>query len=157
MTISENATILEESLWYSTGGANYSNPSGLGYEVCWIALPTLSNYALGRASADDSGSCSAALDQTCVDDISNLAEQSATSYIASLSPAEMTTASQPNICSAVERAVIQKSPSSCNRYFNNTGGVSSVRMLPRTALSECSKLIMDNSSDRFWHKRFVHL
>ena len=119
MTVYQNATLLQQMLWYNTGGANYSDASALTYDVCGIVLPPFNYFATERA-ASDNGDCMTALDQACVTDINDLAKEKASNVLTSLQSTENMSAKLPEVCSDVGETLVKQLPSSCRGFFNTT-------------------------------------
>lgn len=121
-TGSDNASV-QWSLWYSTNGANYSYDIGLGYDVCSFGMLTTTLNTLYRAQ-DDNGDCLTALDQSCVDDVESLAKQYA--YEAAIDPVDLTVRknltrnSIYDVCEDVRLRMLDKFPSSCKVFFNES-------------------------------------
>ncbi|KAI5363944.1 hypothetical protein Slin15195_G095990 [Septoria linicola] len=109
---------IELSLWFSSGGQNYSDNFDLGYDACylWPAPFSFNTYVRGQS---DNGSCIQTLDETCVSDL--LAATTAGSARLTGIPTNLSTNSLPDVCSQLASELTTNFPDSCKPYFNSTG------------------------------------
>ena len=85
-TVSQQDDELEQIIWSSTGGQNYSNDLALGYDVCAYDIGSglpLNTIELGQ---DDPGDCSIMLSPQCRAAILDRTAQSALKWVSYASP-----------------------------------------------------------------------
>lgn len=110
--------------WYDSGGSNYSDSLGLGYDVCAITfLPhSVYNNTNARAQYDD-GSCLAAFNSDCVDALRQQSQDIAFQLVGNPSPlpdSNLTATSLPEVCDKLAQAMSPALPQSCKPFMNET-------------------------------------
>lgn len=85
ITVNQRDKELEQGIWYSTGGQNYSNDLAIGYDVCTYSISNLplNTIELGQ---DDPGDCSIIFSSQCREAILDGTSQSAYKWISYASP-----------------------------------------------------------------------
>lgn len=124
---------IQWSLWYNTGGANYSDDFGLGYDVCAFTIGAIATNTLWR-SQTDSGNCVATFDRDCVSALESAASGYALGLISNGTPppnSNLTAGSLDHICYDVANAIQSDFPSECKKYMNDTIVVGGFRELLR--------------------------
>ncbi|EME81898.1 uncharacterized protein MYCFIDRAFT_87057 [Pseudocercospora fijiensis CIRAD86] len=119
-TVYHNASTLQAVWWYNTGGANYSDDFGMGYDVCAFRLRNLTSLATWNAYIkNDDGSCNKTLDDDCIKDLKKLARRTAIAQVGEASPASnLTEGALPKVCSAIGTTILNNLPKTCKKYFD---------------------------------------
>lgn len=118
---SSNATTKLE-IWYDSGGANYSDDLALGYDVCSIILPDITNNTLLRGQSDN-GTCLSTFDASCVQALQAITEQLANTLVQNPTPlphSNLTAASLPNVCDDITTSLMAGFPRECSPFFGNS-------------------------------------
>lgn len=118
--IPENTTA-DYSLWYNTGGLDYSNSLELGYDVCAISLSPrgIYNDTNLRARHDD-GSCQAAFDSECVVALKQQSQDIAMQLVGeptALPESNLTANSLPGVCNTLAQTMMSTLPEKCRPYI----------------------------------------
>ncbi|KAK4501883.1 hypothetical protein PRZ48_007692 [Zasmidium cellare] len=78
-TVTQNSTLLSATIWYNTGGANYTDEFSLGYDVCGFRFGdpgALTRQAHWEGQGDE-GDCKRALSEECVGEWEELGRRTA--------------------------------------------------------------------------------
>ncbi|KAF7189911.1 hypothetical protein HII31_08733 [Pseudocercospora fuligena] len=118
-TVYHNATTTQSVWWYNTGGANYSDDFGTGYDVCTFRLTNVTELAKWNAYINnDDGSCEEAFDDDCVKDLKKLARKTAEDQVGESSPASnLTEGALPKVCSTIGNIIQNDMPKKCKKFF----------------------------------------
>lgn len=115
-------TSLDQSLWYFTGGLNYSDSLSLGYDVCAIYLEPLGILENTDLRAQhDNGSCLAAFDADCVAALEQQSEDFALQLVGfptALPNSNLTADSLPGVCASLAQMMTSALPKQCKPYMN---------------------------------------
>ncbi|KXT04931.1 hypothetical protein AC578_3476 [Pseudocercospora eumusae] len=122
-TVYQNATTMQAVWWYNTGGANYSDDFGIGYDVCTFRLRNVTALATWNAYINnDDGSCDKTLGDDCIKDLKKLARDTAVQQVGESSPAaNLTEGALPKVCSTIGDILQSNMPKNCKKFFNETG------------------------------------
>ncbi|CZT18082.1 uncharacterized protein RCC_03921 [Ramularia collo-cygni] len=118
-----NSTSSSYGLWYNTNGANYSGNFALGYDVCALIGFSL-NYNSKLRGQEDDGTCSSALDSTCISDIKAVTQQWADWLTTpnTIGPGtNLTNSTLPTLCNTLAASVKDNFPASCSYFFQDSG------------------------------------
>ncbi|KAK5173769.1 uncharacterized protein LTR77_002450 [Saxophila tyrrhenica] len=125
-TVVESTDSVQWSLWYNTGGANYSNDDDLGYDVCVFVTntPDENTYLRGQS---DPGDCSSTLNAECNAALTNMANSLALGLISNATPppnSNLTEGSLSRVCYEIGNTIQNNFPDECNVFYNGSAMVS---------------------------------
>jgi hypothetical protein len=119
--IPENTTA-DYSIWYDSGGLNYSDSLGLGYDVCAISLsPRGIHNRSNLRTPYNNGSCLVAFDAKCIAAFEQQSEDFAMQLVGQPSAppySNLTADSLPGICDAIAQRMMSAPPRQCKPYIN---------------------------------------
>jgi hypothetical protein len=116
---------VQSTLWYNTGGLDYSDSLSIGFDACAI-FPGDSGGMSSNTylrSQHDNGSCLATLDASCIKAFQRQSEESAMQLVNSptfLSDGNLTANSIVGVCDEIARRMATALPQQCRPYFNET-------------------------------------
>ena len=116
------SSAIQWSIWYNTGGANYSDDLGLGYDVCAFTIGVIAANTLLRGQTD-SGNCVATFDKDCVSAIESAASSYALGLVMNGTPpphSNLTANSLDRVCYDIANSIQSNFPSECQKYMNQT-------------------------------------
>lgn len=117
-------TNVQLAYWLDTGGQNYSDSLGLGYDVCAMTFEPLGvlNNTDAR-SQHDNGSCLTTFDESCVAALRQQSEDLAfqlTGFPTPLPDSNLTSDSLPNVCNTLGQSMTSALPKACKPFINET-------------------------------------
>lgn len=126
LTISQNTTYSEVTMWYSTTGANYSDDFSLGYDVCLVWVQNITTQAQFNGQ-NDNGTCLSTFDQDCISALEGLATDTANGLVTTPSSygptSNLTGGVLPTICTDIANTIKDNLPKECKKYWNETVSV----------------------------------
>lgn len=118
----DQSNSIQWSIWYATGGANYSDDYALGYDICAFTFPTYSTNTLWRGQSD-TGDCFATFDADCVRALESAASGYANEMIANATPnpnSNLTADNLGRVCYDLGQTLENNFPSECQKYMNDS-------------------------------------
>lgn len=102
-----------------TGPWDFANDVALGYDACAIRIDGLTEAAQYNALHSD-GTCNSVLGDTCLNDIQELASNTADSLVINGRDQSLPTYELGFVCQNIQDAVNANFPSSCSSYYNSS-------------------------------------